>query len=187
MKNLVQGQEISKYSYSVLQKSMSQGDGDLFGCFAGTLLILIFLAYFVGLPILGLGLLDKLIIEFNLSLTFPFQLVPLFSYLVLVVIFWRLSYKKLIKNKSFNPSVVYYDDCLLVLHNPDEDGFKGEIPFKKIRRVVLLNQNIIQLIVEENFFPISKNIDKQEFYFQLHPDLREIGLQIVDELNSKVR
>ena len=185
MKNLVQGQEISKYSYSVLQKSM--GQRDLFGCFAGTLLILIFIAYFVGLPILGFGFLAKLIFEFNLSLTYPFQLVPLFSYLVLVVIFWRLSYKKLVKNNSFNPSVFYYEDCLLVLHNPDEDGFKGEIPFNKIRRVVLFDKNIIQLIVEENFFPISKNIDKQEFYFQLHPDLRKIGLQIVDELNSKVR
>lgn len=186
MKNLVQGQEISKYSYSGLQKLAFQDNS--FGCISGLILILVYIVYFLGLPIMGLGFFANFIGNLALSLPSPLKLVPLFIYLVLVGFFWYFSYKKLTRNKSFNPSVVYYDDCLLVLHNPDEDGFKGEIPFKKIRRVVLLKQNIIQLIVEEDFFPIINVIDKKpEFYFQLRPELRKAGLQIVDELNSKLK
>ena len=85
--------------------------------------------------------------------------------------------------------------------------FKGEIPFHVIERIlyhkeheqvtIILNKNS-EFYKSEKFFSIdyinnsifhqnrNRSYVSEDFTFQLSPELKGIGLQIVEELNSKL-
>jgi hypothetical protein len=184
MKNLIQGQEISKW------KDIGIRTGSGSGCFSSLIFIFLKLVFILFLPTVG-GL-GVLFIAKKLELTSDeLVLGVIFSYIILIVFLLYQKYKNLEKEGGFNPSVVYYDDCLLVLKNPSafessEEVFLGEIPFKGIKRFVFQDGKIMKVIVHKDYMSSFSKIYNGEFDFYLHPDLLKIGLQIVDELNSKL-
>ena len=115
-----------------------------------------------------------------------------------------------------NPLVIYFDECLFVStpsyssnnqSREEQIMFKGEIPFRVIERIlfqkefgrvtIILNKNS-EFYKSEKFFSEDyinssrfhqkriRSYVSEDFTFQLPPELRGIGLQIVEELNSKV-
>jgi hypothetical protein len=136
-------------------------------------------------------------------------------YIVRFIFFISLFLLSLIFQNLPNPSIIYFNDCLFV-STPDysvsysreeQIMFKGEIPFHVIERIlfqkehgqvtIILNKNS-EFYKSEKFFSID-HINNSRFYqkrtlsyvsedftFQLSPELRGIGLQIVEELNSKL-
>jgi hypothetical protein len=191
MKNLFQGQEISMFKETrivrIISKYLSK-DSET-GCLITLFYIFLKLISVLFLPIVG-GVV-VLIIAKELQLNSKELVVGVvFCIILLAVFILYRKYKNLQKNGVFNPSVVYYDDCLLILKNPsDKEGneeFLGEIPFKGIKRFVFQDGKIVKVILNEDYISSFSKINNGEFDFHLHPDLRKIGLQIVEELNSKV-
>ena len=132
--------------------------------------------------------------------------------LVFLLIF-RLIFPYILK--MGNPSVVYFNDCLFVstpnyqLLQNEKISFDGEIPFGGIERFLFkekIGKVIIRFNKKNEFYESSKFFSSEykilvelsqkiletqdlseDFTFNLSPDLRKIGLQIVEELNSKLK
>ena len=136
--------------------------------------------------------------------------------LILPVVFlriFRLIFPCILK--MGNPSVVYFNDCLFVstpnyqLLQNEKISFDGEIPFGGIERFLFkekIGKVIVRINKKNEFYESSKFFSSEykilvelsqkiletqdlseDFTFNLSPDLRKIGLQIVEELNSKLK
>ena len=203
MKNLVQGQEISMF-----KKPRGISENTIFGTKIknGKLNQ----SLIVGINLLHLGILLS-IYAIIYSILDNFLDENTKKYIILLIfqviffgvtlIFYFKIFRKLIDILfntflySGNPSVVYFNDCLL-FSTPIFEFlinkrimFEGELPFCSVKRFILKNNKDVIIIIDEN----SELFNTEEFFeyrdsltFELHPDLREISLQIVDELNSKV-
>jgi hypothetical protein len=206
MKNLVEGQEISKFKNTrglSLLKLIGGNDTENFESnfkwYSGIIFLLVTgIIIYVGFNFTTLIFDYFEIYDYENGFLF-FIILIIFN----VVCFWILTFKFLEYLGSIyfhpgNPSVVYFNDCLFVITPPiglnKEKKFKGEIPFIGIKRFIFKDDKEIVFILDKNseFFNSEKffreKVNNEDLLtFELTKELRTMGLQIVEELNSKLK
>ena len=197
MKNLVQGQEISIYKefrgLSFVRFIKKENDDFRDGCLGFIIIIIFFITCII---------VDDFFNEYYNDF-FNFKINNNFFFFILRSILFLLSgvlpLGLLYYIFSFylnigNPSIIYFNDCLVVetqgFRREGIPYFKGDIPFKMIKRFVLKGKREVIIVLEKNndFFRSEdyfKGFDG-ELTFELKRELQKVSLQIVEELNSKL-